>query len=298
MRRKNDQLWKGMIEEIFDDLLRFIFPVADQVFDMQRGFEFLDKELNEMYPEPDKDPDTRFVDKLVKVFRLDGHEEWLLVHIEVQGHADKQFPERMFRYYYRIFDRYQKPITAIAIFTGPNGRNMPGRYAYHFLGTSLTYEYNTFCITDPADEALAASENPFAMVVLAARKALLAGKIPERALLDQKLLVARLLLGKEKYSRRKIDMILVFLRNYILFEDRQTNIIFDKQIDKITNKTHTMGLIEQITEMRVQETQEAERKQFVTNLLLNSDHSVEEIASFAGVSVSFVEEVKEGLCTK
>jgi len=37
MRRKNDQLWKGMIEEVFDDLLRFIFPVADQVFDMQRG---------------------------------------------------------------------------------------------------------------------------------------------------------------------------------------------------------------------------------------------------------------------
>ena len=145
MRRKNDQLWKGMIEEVFDDLLRFIFPGADQVFDMQRGFEFLDKELNEMYPEPDKDPDTRFVDKLVKVFRLDGHEEWLLVHIEVQGHADKQFPERMFRYYYRIFDRYQQPITAIAIFTGSNGSNMPNRYAYHFLGTSLSYQYNTFC---------------------------------------------------------------------------------------------------------------------------------------------------------
>jgi len=297
MRRKNDQLWKGMIEEVFDDLLRFIFPVADQVFDMQRGFEFLDKELNEMYPEPDKDANTRFVDKLVKVFRLDGHEEWLLVHIEVQGHADKQFPERMFRYYYRIFDRYQKPITAIAIFTGPNGSNMPDRYAYHFLGTSLTYQYNTFCITDPADEALTDSENPFAMVVLAARKALLAGKIPEQALLDQKLLVARLLLSKEKYSRRKIDMILVFLRNYILFEDQQTNIIFDKQIDKVINKKNTMGLIEQLAEIRAQEAREDQKKIFITNLLSSTDFSVEKIASLAAVSVSFVEEVKENLPT-
>ncbi|HTI07928.1 MAG TPA: hypothetical protein VL832_05210 [Puia sp.] len=43
MRRKNDLLWKGMLEEIFDDLLRFIFPEVDQVLDMERGFQFLDK---------------------------------------------------------------------------------------------------------------------------------------------------------------------------------------------------------------------------------------------------------------
>ena len=38
--------------------------------------------------------------------------------------------------------------------------------------------------------------------------------------------------------------------------DQQTNSIFDKQIDKITNKKNTMGLIEQIAEMRVQEAEE------------------------------------------
>jgi len=43
MRRKNDLLWKGMLEEIFDDLLRFIFPEVDQVYNMERGFEYLDK---------------------------------------------------------------------------------------------------------------------------------------------------------------------------------------------------------------------------------------------------------------
>jgi len=93
-------------------------------------------------------------------------------------------------------------------------------------------------------------------------------------------------------------MILVFLRNYILFEDPQTNRIFDKQIDKIPNKKSTMGLIEQITEMRIHEAEEIRDTKFVTNLLLNSDHSVEEIASFAGVSISFVEKIKEALCTK
>jgi hypothetical protein len=56
-----------------------------------------------------------------------------------------------------------------------------------------------------------------------------------------------------------------------------------------------MGLIEQIAEMRAQEVEESKDKKFVTNLLLNSTHSMEEIASFAGVSVSFVEKVKEEL---
>jgi hypothetical protein len=72
-----------MLEEIFDDLLTFLFPKASQVFDLERGFEFLDKELAEMYPEPDKVKETRFVDKLVKVYNRDGTDEWILVHVEV-----------------------------------------------------------------------------------------------------------------------------------------------------------------------------------------------------------------------
>ncbi len=104
MRKKNDQLWKGILKNVFDDLLRFIFPEADKVFDTQKGFEYLDKELNELAPEPDIASSTRFVDKLVKVYRRDGREEWLLIHIEVQGATKKRalFPARMFRYFYYV----------------------------------------------------------------------------------------------------------------------------------------------------------------------------------------------------
>ena len=122
-QRKSDILWKVVIEEVFDDMLRFIFPYADEVFDMERGFEFLEKELAEMYPEPDKAADTRFADKLVKVFHRDGEEEWVLMHVEIQGDTSRrrEFSERMFRYFYRILDRYRKPVSAIAVFTGAIG---------------------------------------------------------------------------------------------------------------------------------------------------------------------------------
>ena len=38
---KKDALWKSVLEEVFDDMLRFVFPDAERVFDFGRGFEFL-----------------------------------------------------------------------------------------------------------------------------------------------------------------------------------------------------------------------------------------------------------------
>ena len=98
MKRRNDDiLWKSILEEVFDDLLRFLFPKTDKLFNLQRRCEFLDKELARMYPEPEKKSDTKFVDKLVKVYQQDGTEEWVLVHIEVQGRYDPLFAKRMFK---------------------------------------------------------------------------------------------------------------------------------------------------------------------------------------------------------
>jgi len=54
-----------------------------------------------------------------------------------------------------------------------------------------------------------------------------------------------------------------------------------------------MGLIEQIREIKIQEVREEEAKRFIENLLSNTDFSLEKIASLAGVSVPFVEKVKE-----
>lgn len=279
MRRKNDILWKGILEEVFDDLLRFIFPEADQHVDMKRGFDFLDKELSEMYPEPDKASETKFVDKLIKVHRLDGGEEWFLAHIEVQGYPDKTFAERMFRY-----------------FTGQKGKDMPNCHTYSFLGTSLVYKYNTCCITDYIDEELMSSNNPFAFVVLAAKTALLMEKIPEAELMKRKLLIARLLYKKGIFSKKKIADVLTFLNNYIVFEDPEINSNFKQQFDQITGKTNTMGIMEQVAEMRAEEARELtrteERENFVKNLLTNTDHSPEKIASLAEVSLSVVERIK------
>jgi len=84
----------------------FFYPEAEELFDLDKGFEYLDKELEQLFPPEEDTYSPRFVDKLVKVFGKHGDDQWILVHIEVQGYNDIYFEERMFTYYHRIFDKY------------------------------------------------------------------------------------------------------------------------------------------------------------------------------------------------
>jgi hypothetical protein len=106
--KRNDILWKAVLEDLFDDFLRFFYPEADKLFDMNKGFVYLDKELDQLFPPEEDDFSPRYVDKLIKLFTLNGQEEWILIHVEVQGYSDQDFAQRMFQYYYRILDKYNK----------------------------------------------------------------------------------------------------------------------------------------------------------------------------------------------
>ncbi len=53
--------------KIFSLFSKILFKDADKLFDLSRGFVFLDKELAELSPDQDI-THPKFVDKLVKVF--------------------------------------------------------------------------------------------------------------------------------------------------------------------------------------------------------------------------------------
>ncbi|NJL12932.1 MAG: hypothetical protein HC913_08005 [Microscillaceae bacterium] len=166
-----DKLWKGIIEDLFEDFLRYFYPEwADEAVDGSQNVVFLDKELTELYPESAQT--TRFADKLVQVPLKTGADLWVLVHVEVQGYRDADFPARMFTYFYRIRDRYQKEILALAILTDKNSRYHPKKYHYQFLKTSLTYRFDTFKLKNKTETALLQPHNPFSIVMQTAFKAL------------------------------------------------------------------------------------------------------------------------------
>ncbi|HVV05260.1 MAG TPA: hypothetical protein VHC96_13610 [Puia sp.] len=293
-------MWKTILEEVFDDLLRFLFSYADKEYDLHRGFEFLDKELAKICPEADKPADTRIADKLVKVYTRDGKEEWILIHVEIQGDTSKKegFAERMFRYFYRILDKYHKPVSAVAIFTGRHGQTMPNRYEYSCGGTSLIYRYHTLSILDYSEEGLWYLDNPFAIVLMAARTALLKGTVPEQFLQEKKLLIARQLLQKN-IPANKVRAIFAFLDNYIHLEDATLNLNFTQQVEHLDHKNYNMGIIEYLQQEAREEGlktgQKEERERLTRSLLEKSELSVTKIANLIGVSTYFVNKIKKQL---
>jgi hypothetical protein len=94
-RRPDDLLWKAILNDHFNDILRFVFPQAEQIFDFTKKIASLDKDLQKMLPDPWRKPNIRVVDTLAKKQRKDQTEHFVLCDVEVQGSNDKSLPKRM-----------------------------------------------------------------------------------------------------------------------------------------------------------------------------------------------------------
>jgi len=245
MKQINDYIWKGVLEEITDDFLRFMHTEADEIFDFSKGIEFLDKELLQLFPVENEDELTpKIVDKLAKVYTLDGREEWILIHIEVQAKYSEDFPRRMFTYYYRILDKCNKPISAYAILTGNETKQRTNEYSTQFLGTRQIYQYNVYQIALQNEAELWASNNPFAKIALIAYSVIKEKKkITDTELMKIKINLLREFV-KMKMSANKIRAILKFLVTYVRFENTENNLIFGQEFERVTRKEKTMGIAE------------------------------------------------------
>jgi hypothetical protein len=296
--KRNDLLWKAALEDLFEDFLLFFYPGAGRVFNLKKEFEYLDKELEQLFPPVGDKYAPRYVDKLVKVFTRKNIEEWILIHIEVQGYADKDFSQRMFQYYYRILDRYDKPISAIAIFVDTNKDFHPTRYKRSFLGTKINYVFNTCKIADLDDAKLEASDNPFAMVMLSAKLAISKQIKNDEQLFDMAYDLAKRLLRKQ-IPREKIRHVMNFLRFYIRFDNPEMFAKFENEISILTERATTMGieefLLNQAKNEGLEQGMSLKDLTFTQSLLTSTDFSISRIAQLAGVSEDFVLKVKKDL---
>ena len=163
-----DEAWKKIIERFFPQLLRFFVPNLYEDVDFSKKVSFLDKEMEQLSIRGMKG--AKYVDKLAKVYLKDGSEEWILVHIEVQGYPDKEFSLRMFRYFYRIFNRHGKRVVSMAILTGSEKGTGEGIYQLKAYGSGVDFRYLFFRLMDYDRDKLERDENPIAMVVLASQE--------------------------------------------------------------------------------------------------------------------------------
>jgi hypothetical protein len=165
-----DSPWKEALQHFLAPCLALLFPSVHEAIDWQRGYESLDKELQQIVRAARVR--GRQADKLFKVWRTDGSEAWLLVHVEVQGRREKDFPERMFVYGYRIYDRYRRPVVSLAVLCDDDPSWRPDRFEAGACGSSLGVSFLGAKLTDyrGREAALERDRNPFAAVVLAQLK--------------------------------------------------------------------------------------------------------------------------------
>jgi hypothetical protein len=204
-----DSPWKEIIELYFPRFLEFFFTLAYNAIDWTRPYEFLDTELQQL--EPDAEIGRRFVDKVAKVWLLDGEEAWVLVHVEVQGQYDSQFAERMYTYNYRLFDRHKKRVISLAVLADEQANWRPSSYGYQLGGCRVSLEFPIAKLLDyeQAWETLEQTTNPFGIIVMAHLKTKATQGNPESRLQWKLSLVRRLF--ERGYSRQDIQELFRFI---------------------------------------------------------------------------------------
>ena len=176
-----DSPWKEALDRYFEAFLAFFFPQAHAEIDWSRGHEALDKELQQVVREAEQG--RRLVDKLVRVWRTTGEEEWVLVHIEVQSQHEADFARRMYVHNYRLFDRYNRTVVSLAVLGDERANWRPDAFGYSLWGCTVGFRFPVVKLLDYAPHAgvLEQHPNPFATVVLAHLKRRRRGTTPKSA---------------------------------------------------------------------------------------------------------------------
>lgn len=204
-----DTAWKKILEDYFKDFLVLCYPKVANKIDWTRKCEFMDKELNSITNT--SETGNLFVDKLVKVHRKNGQETHVLIHVEVQGEAEKDFAQRMFTYHYRLFDKYQKPVLSMAILTDKSRQWRPSFYKHSVWDCRLYFNFVSIKLLDfeRRSQVLSNSNNPFAVVILAHLSSLKTKPEQEARYLAKQTLVGNL--QKKGLNRAAIKNLLNFL---------------------------------------------------------------------------------------
>lgn len=234
-----DALWKGIIEDLVEEFVHYFFADFIEQIDIERGFVSMNKELKQLSNLSESR--LRHADTLFKAWLKDGQEQWFLVHVEVQGYPDAEFAKRMYQYAYRIQDRFDRPLTALAIYTDTNTKYHFEQYEESFLGTELIYRFHTYVLIDQEPLSLEVSNNLFALVMEIARREVLYKKKGDRQRFQFLIELVRYLF-QQGIDKLKIRYLLDFIKCYARFDHEGFFNKFEEEIQLITKSRQAMGI--------------------------------------------------------
>ncbi|MBK9459289.1 MAG: hypothetical protein IPN94_07605 [Sphingobacteriales bacterium] len=229
-----DARWKELIHSFTEDFIAFFLPTLYPLVDFTKPPEFLEQELQKLFPNEEL-AGKKISDKLIRLYLKDGQEWFVLVHIEVEGDAPTAYSKEVFKYYYRILDRHEVDITTIVVYVGDKVPKHHNIYTRSFHGTELIFKFNTYIVKkqDPAN--LLASDNVFALAILANLYVLQSkNQFDKRFAFKYQLLD---LLLQKNYPKQTIKELFVFI-DYLMLLPKELEQQLSIKIKKVMTFIH------------------------------------------------------------
>jgi len=282
-----DALWKEAIEDFFQDFIMFFAPDLYPQVDFAKGYEFLEQELRKLFE--DAATGKKYTDKLAKIYLKNGAEKWILIHIEIQGSSEQDFAERMFQYFYRVYDRYLQEIFTIALLTDDQKNYRPNQFKYSFLDTKLSYKYRIYKVLKQSEKKLQQSDNPFSMAILAGLYVIKSKKKDVNVKYNYKIKLVRLLYEK-KWDKTKINKLLAFIDAILRLPEDQEKIFKQEIFDNQRGDDH-MGLSIERSNLARQLRDDGKAEVAAKMISMNLPEEV--IAEATGLTIEQIKELKE-----
>ncbi|MEG2458181.1 MAG: Rpn family recombination-promoting nuclease/putative transposase, partial [Bacilli bacterium] len=235
-----DSAWKSILEAFEIEIVELLFPEIFNEIEWEHGAESLDLELKEIQKDIfDKDSAEKVIsDKIIKVRLKNDESKLLFIHVEVQSYSSSKevFGERMFRYFYRIWDRFRykcedkSEIIAAAIYTYKGSRGKDTSYVYKIPEMDkdiLVYNFKTIDVEAIELERIS-EDNPLRLVFKMA-KSLLEIKPSDKNIYEAKIKLAEELADYDKVkNNEQIKALVDFLEYLFLIQDEELENKYEK----------------------------------------------------------------------
>ena len=231
-----DGIWKDALKRYLPLLLKRTMPELHNDVDFSQEVKFLDKELQDTIQVTlaEEHNSAKFIDSLVELPLKSGKNQWVLLHVEVQGKGGEDISYRMMLYCCLIFAHYRRMPVALAILTDKRPSNeTPGKFEFSEYGTKLLYKYNLFEVYDQDDEKLLNSDNPFDSFIYASKKySDYMSSENQKIKLEYLLKISRNLYERGLNAKERAGII-VFVSRLINLEDEELRKQFFDELKKL-----------------------------------------------------------------
>ncbi len=247
-RGKSDPAWKNILDDYFQEFMAFCVPDLYSEIDWGKGVVSLDKELlaiNKGFA-----LGKRLLDKLYQVVLKTGKK--LLIHLEIQADGEIQFSERMFIYFYRIYDKYRIDVVSIAILADGSKTWRPQQHSVGHNNNSMSLKYQIIKLIDYSKnvEFLKASNNIFAKVILIYLEFMQTKHSSKQKRLQTKILLTRGVYEDPRYCGKDVINLYLFI-DWLFCLPPDLELVYKEELYKL-EEAQKMGYVSTIERMGIQ----------------------------------------------